>query len=118
MPARPTSHPTADSPSAGAPPVADSPPPPRLSRLRDFVVAMSALLDARPPEPRILDEGGALLRALVSTDDWLPPECARPDPQRYTQYLLHADSGERFSVVSFVWGRGRPRRSTTTRSGG
>ncbi len=40
-------------------------------------------------------------------DDWLPEDCARPDPQRYQQYLLHVDSRQRFSVVSFVWGPGQ-----------
>ncbi len=54
-------------------------------------------------EPRMLDEGEALLRALVREDDWLPDEFARPSPESYRQYLLHCDPLERFSVVSFVW---------------
>ncbi|MBL8350814.1 MAG: cysteine dioxygenase [Burkholderiaceae bacterium] len=47
------------------------------------------------------------LAALVSRDDWLPDELARPHPEFYRQYLLHADPLERFSVVSFVWGPGQ-----------
>ncbi|KAF1042886.1 cysteine dioxygenase [Xylophilus sp.] len=78
-----------------------------LSPLRDFVTALGRLLDERPPEPRILDEGGALLARLVARDDWLPDWLAVPDPARYQQFLLHADSTERFSVVSFVWGPGQ-----------
>lgn len=81
--------------------------PPRLLRLRDFVTALARLLDQRPDEPRILAEGGALLAALVTQDDWLPEPYTRPDARHYRQYLLHADSAERFSVVSFVWGPGQ-----------
>lgn len=78
-----------------------------IAPLRDFVVAFGRLLDGRPREPQIIQEGGALLRRLVSRDDWLPGAFARPNPKRYQQFLLHADSIERFSVVSFVWGPGQ-----------
>jgi len=81
--------------------------PARLHRLRDFVTAFARLLNEQPDEPRILAEGGALLAALVAQDDWLPDAYALPDAQHYRQYLLHADSAERFSVVSFVWGPGQ-----------
>lgn len=84
-----------------------APPGPRLHRLRDFVTAFAALLDKEPGEPRILSAGGALLAALVAHDDWLPEAYAQADAQHYRQYLLHADSAERFSVVSFVWGPGQ-----------
>ncbi|MCA1324103.1 cysteine dioxygenase [Herbaspirillum seropedicae] len=80
---------------------------PQLWRLREFIGGFAQLLDRKPAEDRILSEGGALLRQLVSHDDWLPPQYAEPDPQRYRQFLLHADSGQRFSVVSFVWGPGQ-----------
>lgn len=78
-----------------------------LAPLREFVGAFGRLLDRAPDEPRILSEGGALLRTLVARDDWLPEAFAQPDPVRYRQFLLHADSTERFSVVSFVWGPGQ-----------
>jgi predicted metal-dependent enzyme (double-stranded beta helix superfamily) len=78
-----------------------------LAPLREFVGAFGRLLDNAPDEPRILSEGGALLRTLVARDDWLPEAFAQPDPVRYRQFLLHADSTERFSVVSFVWGPGQ-----------
>lgn len=83
--------------------------PPRngIAPLRDFVVAFGCLLDAAPDEPTILHEGGALLRTLVSRDDWLPEAFAQPHPTYYQQILLHADSTERFSVVSFIWGPGQ-----------
>jgi len=55
----------------------------------------------------VLVEGAALLRNLVARDDWLPESCAQPHPDRYQQVLLHVDSTERFSVVSFVWGPGQ-----------
>jgi predicted metal-dependent enzyme (double-stranded beta helix superfamily) len=86
----------------------DHPDLPRdIAPLRSFVVALGRLLDTRPDEPRILAEGGELLRRLVARDDWLPDAFAQPHPQHYQQFLLHADSTERFSVVSFVWGPGQ-----------
>jgi predicted metal-dependent enzyme (double-stranded beta helix superfamily) len=78
-----------------------------IAPLREFVGDFGRLLDSAPDESRILSEGGALLRTLVSRDDWLPDAFAQPDPARYQQFLLHADSTERFSVVSFVWGPGQ-----------
>jgi 3-mercaptopropionate dioxygenase len=78
-----------------------------MDRLRRFVKSFAELLDANSVEARILSEGGGLLAELVAADDWLPDEYARPSPERYQQYLLHCDSGERFSIVSFVWGPGQ-----------
>jgi predicted metal-dependent enzyme (double-stranded beta helix superfamily) len=78
-----------------------------IAPLREFVGAFGRLLDSAPDEARTLSEGGALLRTLVARDDWLPGAFAQPDPTRYQQFLLHADSTERFSVVSFVWGPGQ-----------
>ena len=75
-----------------------------VSKFRRFVQDMTRLVERHgSDEPRMLDEGEALLRALVSKDDWLPDEFARPSPESYRQYLLHCDPLERFSVVSFVW---------------
>ena len=79
---------------------------PRIERLRDFVVAISNLVETEPGEPGILREGSRLLKELVGVDDWLPARYAEPSVTGYQQYLLHADSRERFSVVSFVWGPG------------
>ena len=81
--------------------------PPNLARLRDFVRDLAALLERQPSEPEIIAPGGAMLARLVAHDDWLPDAYAQPSPQRYQQYLLHADALERFSVVSFVWGPGQ-----------
>lgn len=77
------------------------------SRLRGFVTAFADLLAATRDEQAILQSGSALLARLVARDDWLPEAFARPHPERYQQYLLHCDSRERFSVVSFVWGPGQ-----------
>jgi len=76
-------------------------------RLRAFIGALAELLDSDPREGDKLQRGGKLLAQLVSHDDWLPEAYAQPDPERYQQYLLHVDSRERFSVVSFVWGPGQ-----------
>lgn len=81
--------------------------PVRLDRLRGFVTAFADLLSATRDEGAILQSGAALLTRLIARDDWLPDAFARPNPDRYQQYLLHCDSRERFSVVSFVWGPGQ-----------
>ncbi|MDR3508502.1 MAG: cysteine dioxygenase [Caulobacteraceae bacterium] len=86
---------------------ASSSEPKRIDRLRDFVVELGALLERTEDEAQVLDQGGKLLEALVAHDDWLPDAFAQPSPERYQQYLLHCDSQERFSVVSFVWGPGQ-----------
>jgi len=80
---------------------------PDISPLRRFVLELGALLSRTDDEALILKQGGALLKDLVSHDDWLPDAFAQPDPERYRQYLLHCDPLERFSVVSFVWGPGQ-----------
>ena len=77
---------------------------PHIARLRSFVVDTTRLVERHgADEPRLLDEGEKLLRALVTHDDWLPEEFAAPSPESYRQYLLYCDPLERFSVVSFVW---------------
>jgi predicted metal-dependent enzyme (double-stranded beta helix superfamily) len=79
----------------------------RFDRLRRFLSDVTRLVEAGAEEGEILNRAGASLRALVSVDDWLLPECAQPDPAQYRQYLLYCDPCERFSVVSFVWGPGQ-----------
>jgi predicted metal-dependent enzyme (double-stranded beta helix superfamily) len=64
-------------------------------------------LQSTDDEARILEVVGTQLRGLIAHDDWLPEAYAQADPERYGQYLLHCDSLERFSVVSFVWGPGQ-----------
>jgi len=81
--------------------------PPHIERLRDFVVAFGNLVGSASGEPDILREGSRLLRELIAIDNWLPARYAEPSAAGYRQYLLHADSLERFSVVSFVWGPGQ-----------
>ena len=73
-----------------------------LAPLRQLVIGIAELVESNVDEPTILSRGATLLSALVAHDDWLPAEYAKPDPLRYQQYLLHCDSRERFSVVSFV----------------
>jgi 3-mercaptopropionate dioxygenase len=80
---------------------------PRIGRLRDFIVAFSHLIESGAAEPDILREGSRLLKELLAVDDWLPARYSESSASGYQQYLLHADSQERFSVVSFVWGPGQ-----------
>jgi 3-mercaptopropionate dioxygenase len=77
------------------------------SRLRGFITAFADLLAVTRDERAILESGSALLARLIARDDWLPDTFARPNPDRYQQYLLHCDSRERFSIVSFVWAPGQ-----------
>lgn len=78
-----------------------------IAPLRGFVTSLAELLSSTRDEREILQTGGKLLARLVSRDNWLPEAFARPHRDRYQQYLLHCDSRERFSVVSFVWGPGQ-----------
>lgn len=78
-----------------------------ISPLRDFIVEFTKLQDTSLSPQTLQSKGASLLKKLVSHDDWLPEEFARPSPERYSQYLLHCDPLERFSVVSFVWGPGQ-----------
>jgi len=72
-------------------------------RLRDFVVAMTRLVERDAADEAVmLKQGGALVADLVAHDDWLPQEFACADARNYCQCLLHCDPLERFSVVSFV----------------
>ena len=77
-----------------------------ITRLRDFVQAMTGLADAGSDDAAFQEAAAVLLRDLVVVDDWLPAACAAPGTQ-YRQYLLHCDPAERFSLVSFVWGPGQ-----------
>jgi predicted metal-dependent enzyme (double-stranded beta helix superfamily) len=96
----------------------------RLDRLRAFVGRIASLVDEAAhddandqanneanneakSEARLLEAGAAALRELIAHDDWLPDAFAQPHPERYQQFLLHADSQQRFSIVSFVWGPGQ-----------
>ncbi|TGP41267.1 cysteine dioxygenase [bacterium M00.F.Ca.ET.228.01.1.1] len=79
----------------------------RSDRLRAFVGRIASLVDSEMPEAGLLEAGGAALGELIAYDDWLPDAFAQPHPERYQQFLLHADSRQRFSIVSFVWGPGQ-----------
>lgn len=78
-----------------------------LTPLREFVTRTAALVQQHADEATLLAALKPELAALVARDDWLPDELAAPHPEHYRQYLLHADAGGRFSVVSFVWGPGQ-----------
>ncbi len=80
---------------------------PNLQRLHAFVSAFGDLVDRERDEADVVAAGRTLLADLIAHDDWLPDAYAQPDPVHYRQYLLHCDSCERFSVVSFVWGPGQ-----------
>lgn len=78
-----------------------------IEPLREFVSRFTRLFETHSDAASIQKAGAELLKTLVSRDDWLPETYTRPHPERYSQYLLHCDPLERFSVVSFVWGPGQ-----------
>ena len=79
---------------------------PRVEKLRQFIQDLDALHRQFTDEATLLDAVAVRLASLVQKDDWLPEEYTLPHPHHYQQYLLHVDSGQRFSIVSFVWGPG------------
>lgn len=77
-------------------------------KLLAFIADIARLVQrGEQDESRVLQEAASLMRALVSTDNWLPPAMAQGDPKHYQQHLLYGDPLERFSLVSFVWGPGQ-----------
>ena len=78
-----------------------------IARLRQFVRHMTRLVEQEDQEARLLEQGQPLLADLITHDDWLPEDFARPHPERYQQYLLYCDPYERFSLASFIWGPGQ-----------
>jgi len=56
-----------------------------LAQLRRFLCELTILVNQDASETEILDKGGTALGKLVSSDDWLPPEFAKPDPAQYRQ---------------------------------
>lgn len=79
-----------------------------IARFRNFVQHFTALIEESvDDEELILKNGKTLLSGLIDNDDWLPDQFAKPNAERYQQYLLYCDPMERFSVVSFVWGPGQ-----------
>lgn len=76
-------------------------------KLATFVATVQTALAAGLDEPALFATLRQPFAELIAVDDWLPEEFTRPHPQFYQQYLLYADPGSRFSVVSFVWGPGQ-----------
>ncbi len=76
-------------------------------RFTAFLDEFQKLIDADLPDHAILSQGTPLLAQLIAQDDWLAAKYATASPDRYSQYLLHADPQDRFSIVSFVWGPGQ-----------
>jgi predicted metal-dependent enzyme (double-stranded beta helix superfamily) len=77
----------------------------QTTEIERLVAAIETIVDASHDD--IVLKVADPLAALVANDDWIDPAFAAPDPLRYCQYLLHRDPGNRFSVVSFVWGPGQ-----------
>jgi len=79
----------------------------RIPRLQNFILSLSNLLEETQDESTIISSGKVFMEQLVKSDDWLPEAFARPNPDKYQQFLLYLDPQERFSIVSFVWGPGQ-----------
>lgn len=74
---------------------------------QEFIDEMGLLISVATDEREILSKGRMHLTKLISTDSWLPDECAESYVDRYAQHLLYKDPLDKFSVVSFVWGPGQ-----------
>lgn len=81
--------------------------PDQIAPLREFVMATTQVAAQAMEESSRISAIKPLLARLLSSDDWLCEDAAKPHPDHYCQYLLHCDPLERFSVVSFVWGPGQ-----------
>ena len=78
-----------------------------ITRLRDFVAAMTRLVEHQGnAEAAVLEPARDLLSGLVAYDDWLPEPFAACDPTRYRQYLLYGDPLDRFTLDAGPVGRG------------
>lgn len=64
------------------------------------------MVELADSEREILVIGRDLMARLVSSDDWLPPTFAAPDPAGGRQFQLYSDGLERFVVVSTVLASG------------
>ena len=77
-------------------------------RLLGAVKKLTVLVEKNDlDEKKVLEHAKWIMSDLVSQDDWLDDEFARPDPEYYQQYLLYGDPLGRFSLVSFVWAGGQ-----------
>lgn len=76
-------------------------------RLRAFIGALAELIDSQPHEGDLIHWRGRLLGQLVNFDDSLPDQYTIVDPQHYQEFLLHADPGSAFPLVSLA-GTGTP----------
>jgi len=78
-----------------------------LVKLRNFVEKLTAEIEKDQAENVLLEAAGSLLKTLISTDDWLPEQCAKSHPDHFQQYLLYCDELSRISVISFVLAPGQ-----------
>ena len=66
-----------------------------ISRFRTFVQDMTRLVERHGgDEPAMLEQGEKLLRELVTHDDWLPEEFARPRPGDFAPVYRRIGSGQ------------------------
>jgi predicted metal-dependent enzyme (double-stranded beta helix superfamily) len=77
-----------------------------MSRFDTFISGMDSLVETTRDEATLLERARPMLSELITHDDWLAPEHAKPG-ETYRQYLLHRDPKGRYAVLSFVWGPGQ-----------
>jgi predicted metal-dependent enzyme (double-stranded beta helix superfamily) len=49
----------------------------------------------------------AALHDATAESGWLPPERRRASHEHYARHLIHADPGDRFSILAIIWDRGQ-----------
>jgi 3-mercaptopropionate dioxygenase len=78
-----------------------------LNTFESFIQKMTRLASQAQAEPALLDAAEPLLVELIQNDAWLPEANTMTSENTYQQYLFYCDPQARFSVVSYVRGRGQ-----------
>jgi len=76
---------------------------PTTPALDTFVSSVGTIVRHEHDPVMIVKQIEPLLGDLLRDASAIPPQFKRPDPNRYSQYLLHRARDEAFSVVSVVW---------------
>ena len=90
---------------------------PRIERLRNFVIALSTLVETAAGEPQILREGSRLLKELVAVDDWLPSRYAEASAKAISNIYFILIRGNAFPWSALSGGQARKPPSMTIPSG-
>ncbi|MFW5420815.1 cysteine dioxygenase family protein [Nocardiopsis sp. CNT-189] len=72
-------------------------------RLDELVGAVRAAVRAGTTAAHTAELVAERLEPFLTDPELLPESCMEPDPDHYTQHVLHVEEGGAFSVVALVW---------------